>query len=72
MRYSNNIERKYRVYSIEYRVKKEKGKIEKVAFFFISNYPTKVYINIFYFFPLLKIYLELILTNLLQRIRWRY
>ena len=31
----------YRVYSIEYRVKKAKEKVEKVAFFFISNYPIK-------------------------------
>jgi len=46
MKYSNNFERKYRVYSIEYRVKKEKGKIEKV------------YTNLFDFFPILKIYLK--------------
>ena len=29
----------------QYRVKKEKEKIEKVAFFFLSNYLTKVYTN---------------------------
>jgi hypothetical protein len=46
IKYSNNIERKY-------RVKKEKGKVEKV------------YTNIFYFFPLLKIYLKPILKVLL-------
>jgi len=31
--------------SIKYRVKKEKGKKEKLDFFFRSNYPTKVYTN---------------------------
>jgi hypothetical protein len=38
-------QRKYRVYSIEYRVKKEKKRYKKVEFFFLSNYPTKVYTN---------------------------
>ena len=31
--------------SIEYRVKRVKEKREKVAFFFLFNYPTKVYTN---------------------------
>jgi len=35
----------YRVSSIWYRVKKEKEKIEKVAFFFLSNYLAKFYTN---------------------------
>ena len=29
----------------QYRVKKDKEKIEKVAFFFLSNYPAKIYTN---------------------------
>ena len=37
--------RKYRAYSIEYRVKKEKNKYKKVTFFFLSKYPTKFYSN---------------------------
>ena len=32
--------------SIEYRVKKEKEKIEKSSVLFLSNYPTKVYTNV--------------------------
>ena len=39
------LKRKYRVYSIEYRVKKEKKRYKKVVFFLLSNYPTKVYTN---------------------------
>ena len=30
---------------VEYRVRKAKEKIEKAVFFFLSNYPTKVFIN---------------------------
>ena len=37
------IEKKYRVYSIEYRVKKEKKRYKKSSILFLSNYPTKVY-----------------------------
>jgi len=50
-------QRKYRVYSIEYRVKKEKKRYKKVVFFFLSNCPTKVYNNGF------KITFTLILKN---------
>ena len=34
-----------KVSSIEYQVKKEKKRYRKVVFFFLSNYPTKVYTN---------------------------
>jgi len=48
---------KYRIYNIDYRVKKEKKRYKRVVFFFLSNYPTKVYTNRF------KIIFTLILKN---------
>jgi len=35
--------------SIEYRVKKKKKRYKKVVFFFLSNYPAKVYVNFIVF-----------------------
>jgi len=38
-------EKQHQVSSIEYRAKKEKEKIKRVAFFFPFNYSIKVYTN---------------------------
>ena len=52
--------KKYRVYSIVYRVKKEKKRYKKVVFFFLFNYLTKGYTNLLllsFSFPLVLFYL---------------